>query len=155
MLFDSLYGNTKAVAEAIGRSLGADARVVHIKDIAPAQLAGHDLIIIGSPTHGGRPSAHTKAFLAGIASGQLHGIRVAAFDTRGSVEDQGAFVKWLVNLLGYAGKHILQTLEKKGGIAIAPPEGFLVNGKEGPLQEGELERAAAWAAKLRDAEATK
>jgi hypothetical protein len=29
-----------------------------------------------------------------------------------------------------------------------PGEGFFVNGKEGPLKEGELERAASWAKEL-------
>lgn len=32
-----------------------------------------------------------------------------------------------------------------GGTLIASPEGFFVKGKEGPLKEGELKRAASWA----------
>ncbi len=34
---------------------------------------------------------------------------------------------------------------KAGGELAAPAEGFFVVDTEGPLQEGELERAAAWA----------
>lgn len=148
VIYDSLFGNTKAIAEAVGKALGPDAVVENVRDVIPASLQGTDLLIVGSPTHGGRPSEATKNFLKSILSGSLKETRVAAFDTRGSIEDQGAFVKRLVNFLGYAAKHILKTLQEKGGAAIAEPEGFIVQGKEGPLKEGELERAAAWAQEL-------
>ncbi|MDJ1422499.1 MAG: hypothetical protein M5U10_11355 [Candidatus Methanoperedens sp.] len=37
---------------------------------------------------------------------------------------------------------IVDSLKGKGGHLIAPPEGFIVKGNEGPLKQGELERAA-------------
>jgi flavodoxin I len=45
----------------------------------------------------------------------------------------------------YAAKHIADRLKKKGSQLIVPPEGFFVEGMEGPLVQGELERAADWA----------
>ncbi len=54
----------------------------------------------------------------------------------------------MVKLFGYAAKPILAALQKKGGQAVAADEGFYVNASEGPLRDGELGRAAAWAAKL-------
>jgi len=48
-------------------------------------------------------------------------------------------------VFGYAAGRIANNLKKKGGILIASPEGFFVTGGQGPLKEGELERAAAWA----------
>jgi flavodoxin I len=42
----------------------------------------------------------------------------------------------------------LGSLEKKGGKRAIPPEGFLVMGEQGPLKDGELERAANWAKSL-------
>ena len=54
----------------------------------------------------------------------------------------------LVNFFGYAAKPIANRLQKKAGALIAAPEGFIVKGKEGPLKEGELERAAQWARQL-------
>ena len=39
----------------------------------------------------------------------------------------------------------LKALEKKGGTLAGSPGGFYVTGGEGPLKEGEVERAAAWA----------
>jgi flavodoxin I len=45
----------------------------------------------------------------------------------------------------YAAGKIADSLKKKGATLMASPEGFFVKGKEGPLKEGELERAAGWA----------
>jgi flavodoxin I len=62
---------------------------------------------------------------------------VAAFDTRIST-------KW-VGVFGYAAGRIARSLKGKGGTLIAPLEGFFVKGTQGPLKDGELERAADWA----------
>ena len=48
-------------------------------------------------------------------------------------------------IFGYAAPEIARSLERNGGTLLAPPEGFVVLGMEGPLKEGELERAAGWA----------
>jgi hypothetical protein len=55
-----------------------------------------------------------------------------------------------VRLFGYAAEPIADRLRKKGGELIVPPEGFLVDGTEGPLIEGELERAADWGSQIMD-----
>ena len=72
---------------------------------------------------------------------------VAAFDTRTDMDTlNGAmrlFGKFL-NRLGYAAPKISSSLETKGGQVILSPEGFIVGDKEGPLREGELERAVTW-----------
>jgi len=51
----------------------------------------------------------------------------------------------MVGWFGYAAKPIADRLVRKRGSLASPPEGFLVGGSEGPLKEGELERAAEWA----------
>ena len=75
-------------------------------------------------------------FLKNIPKSDIDGINVAAFDTR--------FSKRWVKIFGFAAKKIADTLEKKGGNLIVPPEGFIVKDTKGPLEEGELERAANW-----------
>jgi len=65
---------------------------------------------------------------------------VAAFDTRLTTR--------LVGIFGYAAARIANSLKRNGGTLIASPEGFFVKGKEGPLKEGELERAARWAKEI-------
>jgi hypothetical protein len=62
---------------------------------------------------------------------------VAAFDTR-------HVSKWTL-LFGYAAPRIARSMERSGAALLAAPEGFFVLGTEGPLKEGELERAACWA----------
>jgi len=54
----------------------------------------------------------------------------------------------MVKLFGYAAEPIAKRLGRKGGELAVTPEGFLVEGTEGPLKEGELERAAAWAERI-------
>jgi flavodoxin I len=72
-----------------------------------------------------------------MAQQSLEGVKVAAFDTRVTSK----FAK----IFGNAAGRIARQLTKKGGILTAPPEGFFVTATKGPLKEGELERAAAWA----------
>ena len=55
---------------------------------------------------------------------------------------------FFVRLFGYAAKPIADRLQKRGGVLVVPPEGFYVEGTEGPLQEGELERASEWARRI-------
>jgi len=78
-------------------------------------------------------------------------VRVAAFDTRLTEEalhSHGAMLGKLVDWFGYAAPRISEELEKKGGQVVQPPEGFIVLGTEGPLQDGEPERAATWARQI-------
>lgn len=145
IIFDSLHGNTKSIAEAVAQGIDDEIRVINVKDVDLAELKGLDLLIVGSPTHGGRPSKATQAFLKSLPERSLKNIHVAAFDTEISMEGQSFFLRMIIGILGYAGKHILKSLEQKGGIAVADPEGFIVEDKEGPLRHGELERATRWA----------
>jgi flavodoxin I len=145
VIFDSIYGNTKAIAEAIGQGITGDVKVLNIKDADISDLKNLGLLIVGSPTHGGKPSKVTKAFLENIPKNALKNIHIAAFDTGISSEGKGYFMRTIINLFAYAAKPLLDSLKKKGGIAVAEPEGFIVEGREGPLKEGELDRATQWA----------
>ena len=50
-----------------------------------------------------------------------------------------------MSVIHYAAERIARELTKKGGRLVAEPEGFIVEQKEGPLKQGELERADHWA----------
>jgi flavodoxin len=152
VVYDSMHGNTGKVAEAIGQALGApeDVSVVRVGEAAPEQLAGLSLLVVGSPTQRFRPTGATTQFLKGIPKNGLQGIRVAGFDTRlteSQIEEIG-ILAFFVRVFGYAAAPIANRLEKKGGELAVPPEGFYVADAEGPLVEGELERAAEWARKI-------
>jgi flavodoxin len=155
IVYDSVFGNTAKIAQAIGQAvsdtLGAlgDVQTLQISQVTAESLPGLDVLILGSPTRGFRPTEAVTKLLNSLPKNYLAGIRVVAFDTRIELEtiDSG-FARFIVDKGGYAASTIAKTLEKKGGTRLAPPEGFLVTGEQGPLKDGELERAAAWAKSL-------
>lgn len=136
-MYDSVYGNTRAVAEALGNAIGTDAQVVRADGVDTARLEHIDLLIVGSPTQGGRPTKPVQNFIASLPEALTKGLRVATFDTRYA----GRFVK----VFGFAADRIAERLKEKGGTIVSPPEPFIVIGKKGPMKDGELERAASWA----------
>lgn len=152
VVYDSAYGNTEQIAEAIGKALGAseDVATRRVGEALPGQLAGVDLLIVGSPTQRFSPTGATSAFLKGIPDRGLEGVKVAAFDTRfqESEIEKVRILAFFVRIFGYAAKTIADKLEKRGGDLAIPPEGFYVSDTEGPLLEGELERAAEWAKEI-------
>lgn len=139
IVYDSVYGNTEVIAKAIaGAIVPSDGvKILKAGNAGPSDLASTDILIVGSPTQGGRPTPVILKFLNNISESAIQGINVAAFDTRIST-------KW-VKIFGYAAGKIASDLNGKGGTLMASPEGFIVTGKEGPVKEGELERAAVWA----------
>jgi len=137
IVYDSVYGNTEKIARAIADAItpSGEVKILRAGEANLSELASIDLLIVGSPTHGGRPTPAVQDFLNKVP--KLQGINVAAFDTRIQTK--------LVRVFGYAAGRIANNLKKRGSILIASPEGFFVTGGRGPLKEGELERAAAWA----------
>lgn len=149
IVYDSIFGNTEKIVHAISDSLGshADVKTFRVSDIKPDQLMGQDLLIVASPTRAFRPTIEITAFLNQIPSSSLKGIKVAAFDTRLSygANKKVHFINIFSRQFGYAAEPIAYKLVKKGGTLIVPPIGFKVKAFEGPLEAGELERAADWA----------
>jgi flavodoxin len=152
IVYDSAFGNTKQVAEAMAQALEKDAEVTlkQVSEMEKSNLDGLNLLIVGSPTQKFTMLPAMKAFLKKIPSGKLKGVKVAAFDTRipEAEINKIKILKFFVALFGYAAEKIGKTLIGKGGAPISKPEGFYVGGTEGPLLEKELERAKAWAQSL-------
>jgi flavodoxin I len=137
LVYDSVQGNTEKIARAMAAALEpAEVKVVRPGEVTPPDLQSIDLLVVGSPTLGGRPTPPMQKFLAGIPCDALKGMDVVAFDTR----LKAAWVK----IFGFASGKIVNILKNKGGRLAVPPEGFIVLGSKGPLKEGELERAATW-----------
>lgn len=153
IIYDSYFGNTKNVATIIGDSLKDDNEVT-ILPVIEAKLTDLDqidLLIAGSPTRAFRPTKKMVTFLKSIPSKSLKGIKVAAFDTRISLEDTNSrFLNIMVSLFGYAADPLAKILTGKGGILLGEPFGFLVNDSEGPLKDGEKEKALLWKKQLID-----
>ena len=168
VLYESMYGNTRAVAEAIGEGLHEawDVTVLPVGRAGPETLAGAALIVVGGPTHVhgmARPRSRAMAAdMAGKPGSTLEleagaegpGVRewlaslghvdvlAAAFDTRAS--GPAAFT-------GRASKPISRALRRHGARIVRRPESFLVAGDR--LAPGEEARARRWGAQLAGATA--
>jgi flavodoxin I len=137
VVYDTLYGNTEKIARAVAGAVGPGVKILRVSEAGPADLEGLDVIFVGSPTQGGRATRATQEFFKKVPAGTLKNMRVASFDTR-------IKAKW-VKLFGYAAGRIEKALIEKGGALAAPAGLFIVKGTKGPLEDGEEERAAAWA----------
>lgn len=144
VVYDSRYGNTEKVATAVGRGIGAGIAARPIAEVDPTTLPALDLLVVGSPTQGGQPSAALRAWLGRIPQSGLASAKVAAFDTRMPLKEQIFPLRALMGIIGFAAPRILAALKTSGGTVAAAAEGFIVEGRDGPLREGELERAARW-----------
>jgi flavodoxin len=138
VIYDSQYGNTQALAEAIAAELKM-AGAVEVENARtgtvelPSDLG---LLVVGGPTQAHGMTRPLRTRLDSLTSHRLDGVVAATFDTR---------ARGPRFLTGAASRGIARRLEQKGAKLVLEPGSFLVDGKEGPLAEGELERARAWA----------
>ncbi|HEY4695058.1 MAG TPA: flavodoxin family protein [Candidatus Nanoarchaeia archaeon] len=151
VIYDSAFGNTEKIAQAISQTLGGELKFV--KETDHTKLKGIDLLVVGSPTQGGQATKPLQEFLNKIPDGALKNTKVVSFDTRISAKQQAgwwlsALAQLVTGIFGFAAPRIAKSLESKGGILIAEPEGFIVEGTKGPLAPSELDRAKTWAKKL-------
>jgi len=167
IVYESMYGNTHAVATAIADGMrgGPDVTVVQVAEATSDLVAAADLLVIGGPTHAhGMSSSYSRADAIETAGKDedLHlddaaygpGLRgwfdeladggqrrCAAFDTR----FDGPVV-----LTGRASRGIERRLHRHGYESLVAPESFLVD-KGNHLIDGELDRAMAWGSELAQA----
>jgi hypothetical protein len=164
LVYESMFGNTRAIALAVAEGIGTRMEVDTIEvGSAPRGLpADVALLVVGAPTHGhGMTTAESRAGAADRAGDRLvsrgTGLRewldalppvpstlpAAAFDTR---------IKGPGFLWGSAAKPAAKRLTELGFRLAAEPRDFLVGGPTGPmfdrLAEGELERAREWGVEL-------
>lgn len=150
VVFDSTYGNTEVAARAVAEvlALNGPVRTLRAADVKPGHLEGVTLLVVGTPSHGSRPSDAVRGWLAGLDLGRLDGVRVAVFDTRLD-DERHRFAAWWARRVGRAADAVLRRLEMLGGEAAGATEGYRLERATGPLLEGETARARAWAAALR------
>ena len=135
----SKFGNTTKIAEAIAETLGSDgsAHVISMDQLSVSDLTGIDLVVAGTPTHRMNLPEAVRPVFETLPRRILRGTPVAAFDTSYKMS------AWLARFT--AARRLLSRLRKLGGKRILPPETFHVVEREGPLYDGEIERAREWA----------
>ena len=165
VIYESMYGNTHEIAEAIGRGLaeeGSEVAVVAVQAATAARLEQVDLMVVGGPTHGHGMSRDStrQAAVEGAqepdSSLQLdpsapgEGLR-EWFDSLGDLHVSGAAFDTRVHLAaalsGRASKGISKRLRHHGVRQVAEPESFFVT-KENTLEAREEQRAHIWGRQL-------
>jgi len=138
---DSEFGNTYRIAEAIAEVMRGEGpvRLLRAKEFGSSALEGIDLMLVGGPTHRHTVSKRLKAVLKDMPRKALRGMLVAAFDTRYRMP------RWKS---GSAALAVARKLRSRGGRQAVPPESFFVVAREGPLEDGEIERAMEWAVSI-------
>lgn len=160
VVYESMFGNSRAIAEAIASGIHGDATVsvVSVNDVDAGRLEGVDLLVVGAPTHAhgmsrpstrksaadiaGKPNTNVTLELYALGKGVREWLdsvdpiraRVAAFDTR---------VKGPAWATGSAANGIAKRLHRRGVELVARPTSFFVT-KDNSLRPGEVQRAAAW-----------
>jgi len=167
VVYESMYGNTHLVADAIGDGLAESAQsdgvlVVPVDRAEPAMLEGADLIVVGGPTHVhgmSRASTRKGAVEAAAKPGSEVTLDPGAGDTglrewfevlgtvRGAAAAFDTRVDAPATLTGRAAKGIARMLRRHGLDLVTEPESFLVD-KHNQLLPGEEVRARAWGALL-------
>lgn len=161
VVYESLFGNTRHVAEAIAEGVGkadptGEAVCVRVADADPILVLAADLLIVGGPTHM-RGLTTTVSRHLGVVAEQRHGghglepdpegrlrewfttlparrhIPAAAFGTRADMRRAGG-----------AASGIALRLQRHGYDVIVEPEGFIIEDTAGPLREHEWNRAMLW-----------
>ncbi|KAA1424595.1 flavodoxin family protein [Mumia zhuanghuii] len=159
VVYESIWGNTAAVARAIGEGiatrLGDDAVTVQEASPQTPLDPAAELLVVGGPTHAfGMSKAATRESARDRGASRIpeSGIRewIEALPFPGTAVGVATFDTRTVSprLPGSAAKKALKRLVSQGFEPAAKAETFGVHGYEGPLADGELERARAWGADL-------
>ncbi|KAA9108096.1 flavodoxin family protein [Microbacterium rhizomatis] len=159
VIYETMFGNTAQVARAIADGLSEHAHVI-VTDVAdaPADIPPQvDAVVVGGPTHAfsmSRASSRESAVQRGAVTADLRrGIR-DWLDALPRGEHPQAFVAFDtrvdVPLLPGAASRSATRVARRLGFTASKPESFLVEGYEGPVVSGELDRARLWGERLAD-----
>jgi hypothetical protein len=165
VVVESMFGNTRAVADAIAEGLSTEMNVsvVTVADAPGVIRYDVDLLVVGGPTHvfgmsrantrkaagdqGAQPVGGTatgiREWIGGVTS-DAAALPAAVFDTR--VKTRG--------IPGSAARGAERALQKRGFASAVPPRTFYVSGTPGPLLPGELDNARSWGGQLARMRAT-
>lgn len=147
VIYFSKFGNTQRIAGNISKILerAGTVQLLHCEELQPEHLAQADLVVMGTPTHRMNLPEAVRLVFEKLPRRILRGKNVAAFDTSYKMSDRNT-PEWMSRFT--AAPKLARKLGKLGGKRIVPPETFHVKDREGPLYEGEIERAEEWAQSL-------
>jgi hypothetical protein len=171
IVYESLFGNTRQIAEAISagiRDASPEAQIscVRATEANRDVALGADLLLVGGPTHMCGLSSGVSRKM-GLKAEQLAAAREAGHPVEPDCAGPGVR-DWFMTLpkaadgslgaafdthpdsrvAGAAAQDIARRLRRHGYELVAEPEGFVIENIEGPLRAGERDRAKAWGTRL-------
>lgn len=164
VIYESMYGNTHLVADAIADGLAPafEVDVVPVSQASQELLTGADLVVVGGPTHAhGMSRPATRKAAAEAAAKPASGLRLEPdadapglrewFSTLGHYPVKAAAFDTRLHgpapLTGQASKGLTRLLRAHGFEVVSKPESFFVT-KQTQLQPLEAARAREWGSTL-------
>jgi hypothetical protein len=167
VVYESMYGNTHAVAVSIAAGLSTrhDVTLVPVIRATPGLVAAAGLLVVGGPTHlHGMSTAASRRWAADAARKQASPLTMDPdadgpgvrdwLEGLGSLGGQNTLAVAFDTRLGgaplftgRASRGISRLLAGHGCRMLAAPESFLVS-KGDTLRDGEAARARAWGAMI-------
>ena len=148
VVFDTSYGNTKTIAEAISETLresGIEVDLFNVKDVRKLSAKDYNFLVLGSPTKFGTMSFAIRFFLGKVKSEEWMNKPFAAFDTENPENIERARSE---NKEWSAAEKISEKLRDKKMNQLLPVLKAVVLGQKGPLKEGEIDRTKDYAREL-------
>jgi hypothetical protein len=156
VVYESLWGNTAAVARAVAEGLGPDVLALSTAEAQGPAMSGVDLIVAGAPVLGFQlPTDRMRDSIVSNPAGAPRPPDLSHPSMRSWLgafpAGHGTFAAFETGLRwspGGATSAIARSLEQAGYRSVVKGQRFVVKGKWGPLRDGELERARRWGAEL-------
>jgi len=148
VVYDTSYGNTRAIAEAISEALkasGIEVDFFYVKEVKKLIAKDYDFLVLGSPTKFGTMSFAIRGFLGKVKGEEWADKPFAAFDTENPENIERAQAE---NKEWSAAEKIAERLKDKKMKQTLPVLKAVVFGQKGPLKEGEIDRAKDYAREL-------
>jgi len=159
VVYESMFGNTEQIARVVAAGLGesVDVQVVEVAEAAAEPGPDVALIVAGGPTHAfsmSRENTRADAISKGAHEGERgYGLRewMSALPSGQDTEKMATFdtkIKIMRHLPGSAAKSAAKAAHRHGYESVARAESFYVDDVDGPLLDGETDRARAWGRQL-------
>jgi hypothetical protein len=155
VVFESMFGNTEAIARAICDGAAERGVVATAVDVAaaPTDLVDVALLVVGAPTHVlglPRPRTRASARQQGAPAAEAGGVRewLAGLSRPDGAIPAACFDTRLRSPFSGSAARAIRRRLRRLGFRVENPARFTVTGTAGPLAEGELDRARLWGAEL-------
>jgi len=134
-------GVTDTVARAVARAVdwSYEHHACPANEVDPSEIRIPSVVFLGGPTHRREMGESLRVFLDHMPDRMVASSLFAAFDTR--FHDSPI-------VTGSSARHIQRAVEARGGRNLVPGESFFVVRRDGPVREGEVERARVWASSV-------